>query len=76
MALKSKSLIEGVTQGLKWKQNTKGTKVLAHASALLMAGLDLPHVIVVRLHVHRVNAFIAVPESTGSVGVGAIGFLM
>ncbi len=69
MALRSKDLIEGVTQGLKRKQNTKETKVLAHASALLMAGLDLPHGIVVRLHVHRVYVFILIPDSTGSVGV-------
>ncbi len=65
MALMSKGLIEGVTQGLKWKQNTKGTKVLAHASALLMAGLDLPQGIAVRLDEHRANAFIVVIEIDG-----------
>ncbi len=71
MPLISKGLIEGVTQGLKRKQNTKGTKFLAHASALLMAGLDLPHGIVVRPHEHKGNTFILIPESTGSVDVCA-----
>ncbi len=37
-----------------------------------MTRLDLPHAIVVRLHVHKADVVILTPETTGTVGVGLL----
>ncbi len=39
------------------------------ASPLMVARLDLPHAIVVRLHVRKSNVVILTPETAGTVGV-------
>ncbi len=40
----------------------------------LVSRLHLPHVIVVRLHVRKINIIILTPETAGTVGVGALAY--